>query len=97
MQMPIIGVVLRVRHLLLLAGSLVLAACGGQSDSVPAGEFTAPVVEFQLVFSDEFDGAELDESKWTVVEGDGCPELCGFGNNELQVYSRTILRCRAGR
>ena len=96
MQMPIIGVVLRVRHLLLLAGSLVLAACGGQSDSVPAGEFTAPVVEFQLVFSDEFDGAELDESKWTIVEGDGCPELCGFGNNELQVYSRDNIEVSGG-
>ncbi len=96
MQMPFSRVVPRLRHLLLLGGSLVLAACGGQSDSVPAGEFTAPVVEFQLVFSDEFDGSELDQSKWNIVEGDGCPDLCGFGNNELQVYSADNIEVSGG-
>ncbi|MFZ8931937.1 MAG: glycoside hydrolase family 16 protein, partial [Pseudomonadales bacterium] len=96
MQMPFAGVVPRVRHLLLLGGSLVLAACGGQSDSVPAGEFSAPVVEFQLVFSDEFNGSELDQSKWNIVEGDGCPDLCGFGNNELQVYSADSIDVSGG-
>ncbi len=96
MQMPFAGVVPQLRHLLLLGGSLVLAACGGQSDSVPAGEFTAPVVEFQLVFSDEFNGSELDQSKWNIVEGDGCPDLCGFGNNELQVYSADNIDVSGG-
>lgn len=96
MQMPFSRFVPGVRHLLLLGGSLVLAACGGQSDSVPAGEFTAPVVEFQLVFSDEFDGSELDQSKWNIVEGDGCPDLCGFGNNELQAYSADNIEVSGG-
>lgn len=41
----------------------------------------------KLVWSDEFDEESLDLDKWTVIIGDGCPELCGFGNNELQYYT----------
>lgn len=43
----------------------------------------------QLVWWDDFDGAELDDSKWTHQTGDGCDQgvnLCGWGNNELQWY-----------
>lgn len=90
------GATLLSRTACLFGLGLLLAACGGQSDSVPAGEFTPPVVEFQLVFSDEFDGTELDTSKWTAVEGDGCPDLCGFGNNELQVYSADNVEVSGG-
>lgn len=43
--------------------------------------------ERSLVWQDEFQGNELDTSKWTAYVGDGCPEICGFGNNELQYYS----------
>ena len=40
-----------------------------------------------LVWSDEFDGTELDLSKWTPQIGDGCDiGLCGWGNSELQYY-----------
>ncbi len=35
-----------------------------------------------LVWSDEFDGQAIDESKWTFVQGGG-----GYGNNELQNYT----------
>ena len=41
----------------------------------------------QLVWQDEFDGRELDTTRWTAYVGDGCPDLCGFGNNELQYYT----------
>lgn len=41
----------------------------------------------QLVWSDEFNGDEIDPLRWTVYVGDGCPGLCGFGNNERQYYS----------
>ena len=42
----------------------------------------------QLIFSDEFDvdGAP-DPSIWTYEIGDGCPNLCGWGNNESQYYT----------
>lgn len=40
-----------------------------------------------LVWSDEFDGNQLDTSKWETQIGDGCDiGLCGWGNNELQYY-----------
>ncbi|MFT5132881.1 MAG: beta-glucanase (GH16 family), partial [Gammaproteobacteria bacterium] len=74
-------------RILLTAAVLVLTGCGGASDSTPEGEFVAPVVEYVTVFEDNFDGTTLDTSQWNFVSGDGCPELCGFGNNELQVYS----------
>lgn len=38
-------------------------------------------------WSDEFDGNSIDQSKWTVIVGNGCPEMCGFGNNEAQYYT----------
>ena len=42
--------------------------------------------EYRLVWSDEFAGTQLDASKWEAQVGDGCPQLCGWGNNELQYY-----------
>ena len=75
---------------------LWLAACGGVSDGVPDGEFVAPVVEWQIVFEDEFDGASLDTAKWNVELGDGCPDNCGWGNNELQVYGTDNISVAGG-
>ncbi|MFT7269629.1 MAG: beta-glucanase (GH16 family) [Roseivirga sp.] len=44
----------------------------------------------QLIWFDEFDdGSSLNTEKWTAYVGDGCPELCGFGNHELQYYTDT--------
>ena len=39
-----------------------------------------------LLFSDEFSEDSLDLNKWSYELGDGCPNLCGWGNNERQVY-----------
>lgn len=41
---------------------------------------------YQLVWQDEFNGTQLDLTKWEPQVGDGCPSLCGWGNNELQYY-----------
>lgn len=42
----------------------------------------------KLVWSDEFEyeGAP-DSTLWDYHLGNGCPELCGWGNNELQFYT----------
>jgi len=50
--------------------------------------FAAPALAqgYQLVWSDEFDGTAVDLTKWSFQIGDGCPGLCGWGNNELQYY-----------
>ena len=51
--------------------------------------------ERKLVWADEFekDGAP-DESKWDYDLGDGCPQNCGWGNNELQYYTRDSANVR---
>lgn len=41
---------------------------------------------YELVWQDEFEGDSLDTSRWDVQLGTGCPDLCGWGNNELQFY-----------
>ncbi len=42
----------------------------------------------QLLWSDEFNYAGLpDSAKWSYDLGDGCPTICGWGNNELQYYT----------
>ena len=44
--------------------------------------------ELKLVWSDEFDVDGLpDKTKWNYEIGDGCPRLCGWGNNEQQYYT----------
>jgi hypothetical protein len=58
-----------------------------------------PPPPWQLLFSDEFDAAALDESKWTFQIGDGAHyDVKGWGNEEL-VRSRgrcllPALNCR---
>ena len=42
----------------------------------------------RVVWHDEFDqDGSPDSSKWDYDLGDGCPQLCGWGNNELQTYT----------
>jgi beta-glucanase (GH16 family) len=41
-----------------------------------------------LVWSDEFNKPGLpDSTKWGYNNGTGCPQNCGWGNNELQYYT----------
>ena len=42
---------------------------------------------FSEVWMDDFSGDKIDETKWTIETGNGCPNLCGFGNNEAQYYT----------
>lgn len=47
-------------------------------------------VVWQMNWSDEFDSDGLPSSdKWDYQEGDGCPEICGWGNNEKQYYTKS--------
>jgi hypothetical protein len=41
---------------------------------------------YKLVWHDEFEGNNLNTDDWVFESGDGCPSLCGWGNNELQFY-----------
>jgi beta-glucanase (GH16 family) len=52
-----------------------------------------PAAEWKLVWSDEFDGKELDRTKWGFDTGngfwanDGKVWISGWGNDELQYYT----------
>lgn len=51
----------------------------------------------RLVWADEFNtGKKPNKEKWNIITGDGCPELCGFGNNELQYYSSENVKVEDG-
>jgi len=41
---------------------------------------------FNMVWADEFEGNTVNTANWVYDIGDGCPNLCGWGNNELQYY-----------
>jgi len=43
----------------------------------------------KLVWEENFDGTALNESVWNFELGDGCPHICGWGNNERQVYTNS--------
>jgi beta-glucanase (GH16 family) len=44
---------------------------------------------FTLEWSDEFSGAQVNTADWGFDLGDGCPNVCGWGNNELEWYTNT--------
>ncbi|RYY67401.1 MAG: glycosyl hydrolase family protein, partial [Chitinophagaceae bacterium] len=42
---------------------------------------------YTLAWSDEFNSGALNPTFWANQNGDGCPNLCGWGNNELEYYT----------
>lgn len=76
------------RHTIFYLLIILLPACSDKK-----GE-TASAFE-KLVWSDEFDtpGAP-DAAKWNYDLGDGCPDVCGWGNNELQFYTNDSKNVR---
>ncbi len=42
---------------------------------------------YSLTWGDEFDGTSLNLEDYNFDLGDGCPNICGWGNNELEVYT----------
>lgn len=61
----------------------------GDEDEVSQGEgYSTPLNHegYDLKWNDEFDGNTIKSENWTFEIGDGCPNICGWGNNELQYY-----------
>jgi beta-glucanase (GH16 family) len=52
---------------------------------------------YTLAWSDEFNSNTLDNSIWSFENGDGCPNLCGWGNNELEYYRPENLSFQDGK
>src|SRR5438128_25639 len=52
-----------------------------------------PAPEWKLVWSDEFDGKDIDRAKWDFDQGNGFYNydantwIAGWGNGELQYYT----------
>jgi hypothetical protein len=51
--------------------------------------YTTPITYdgYSLVWNDEFSTSTISND-WVFETGTGCPNLCGWGNNELQFYRR---------
>lgn len=81
--------ILNTSRIAILVAAATIAGCGGGSDSSSATSTNLsvvtpnqPVDDWQLVWSDEFDGSAIDSRKWThEVNCDG------GGNQELQCYT----------
>ena len=53
-------------------------------------------VNSQVIFEENFEGNQLNMNHWSYEEGDGCPNLCGWGNNERQIYNRNYVEVKDG-
>ena len=52
--------------------------------------------EEEVLFFENFSGTSLNTSIWNYKLGDGCPNLCGWGNNERQVYTKENVQVKDG-
>ena len=63
--------------------------CASATAVIPQNGYIAPenYQGYSLVWSDEFNSSELNSQNWSFHAGNGCPNLCGWGNNELQFFT----------
>ena len=79
------------RHYPAALAIAVAVLAGSVRTDDAAGPLPAP--EWKLVWSDEFDGNEIDRSKWDLdigsgfLSGDGQTWISGWGNDELEYYT----------
>lgn len=52
--------------------------------------------ERKLVWEENFNGTQLDENVWNFELGNGCPNNCGWGNNEKQLYTKNNHELKDG-
>ena len=52
--------------------------------------------DVELVWEENFNGSDLEMASWNFETGDGCPLLCGWGNNERQIYTKKNHRVKDG-
>lgn len=96
---------LYIDNALLPVGSLKVTIVNDDVDNATAGKLEIPESGYStpgsydgydLAWSDEFDSPDLDGEHWSYEVGDGCPELCGWGNAELQYYTSDNTSVEAG-
>ena len=58
--------------------------------------FSASAQNGKLIWEETFAGDNLNMENWSYEEGDGCPNLCGWGNNERQIYHKDCVEVKDG-
>jgi hypothetical protein len=69
--------------------STITIGQNGGSDPIPVDSGYFSPLEYSgysLIWQDEFSGLGINSDNWSFEIGDGCPNLCGWGNNELEYY-----------
>jgi beta-glucanase (GH16 family) len=59
--------------------------------------FYSGAQEYVLVWQDEFNETSLNTNAWNYDLGNGCPNLCGWGNNELEYYTEENVSFNDGK
>lgn len=60
------------------------------------GFFSCNHEENKVLLFEDFTDEALNTSLWNYELGDGCPNLCGWGNNERQVYTKDNVALKDG-
>ncbi len=90
---------------LLLVLVFLLPSCNSNEDKEPVSTIIIPKTGFQspdsypglnLIWKDEFNNTKLNMDNWNFQLGNGCPNLCGWGNNELQYYKKENVSFKDG-
>lgn len=50
----------------------------------------------KIIFEEHFTDQILNESNWNYELGNGCPDICGWGNNEKQIYTKKNVKISNG-
>ena len=77
-----------------LVGAALACASGAAVVSPPP---PPPPPTWVQLWSDEFEGqagSSVDTTKWHFDLGDGCPGVCGWGNNEREYYRSDTANIR---
>ncbi len=89
-------VVPAIRLVMLVFVSVTVGCDNSSNTEEPDDGVPRQIGDWSLVWNDEFDGDRLNSEKWTPQVGDGCPGLCGWGNNERQTYTTSNVSVQSG-
>jgi len=80
-----------------IAGPFFLSSCYKNEKSATE-QTSLENTDYKLIWADEFDGAVVDSNKWEFQIGDGSMYSLpsGWGNNELQWYTKSNCELRDG-
>lgn len=51
----------------------------------------------KLIWEENFNGTKLDEKVWNFELGNGCPDNCGWGNDEKEIYTNKNHQLKDGK